>query len=250
MTVRWSTCVHSRWRALQAVCRTCSTPDLRGIAASSSWPCAGGLTPATRRPTTAWHPHGGEPSLVALTKAREKRSAEFGGRPPSRRSLAERTGAGARWQAMQSRSNDDSRSKTMPTALGERCSERCSASTGEANGIGCLSTSARSGASSRAQERCICSLPCSVTPGESSFVRRRVAPRRAARGPRRSASPTGVAACRPFRARTNGKTESGVGDVKKNVIAGLSFTSIAALIGSSPISRSLELCAAAAGGDA
>jgi transposase len=38
-----------------------------------------------------------------------------------------------------------------------------------------------------------------------------------------------VAACRPYRARTKGKTESGVGYVKKNAIAGLSFTSFAAL---------------------
>lgn len=38
-----------------------------------------------------------------------------------------------------------------------------------------------------------------------------------------------VAACRPYRARTKGKTESGVGYVKRNAIAGLSFTSFAAL---------------------
>lgn len=38
-----------------------------------------------------------------------------------------------------------------------------------------------------------------------------------------------VSACRPYRARTKGKTESGVGYVKKNAIAGLSFTSFAAL---------------------
>jgi transposase len=38
-----------------------------------------------------------------------------------------------------------------------------------------------------------------------------------------------VAACRPYRARTKGKTESGVGYVKKNAIAGPSFTSFAAL---------------------
>ena len=38
-----------------------------------------------------------------------------------------------------------------------------------------------------------------------------------------------VAACRPYRARTKGKTESGVGYVKKNAIAGLSFASFAAL---------------------
>jgi transposase len=38
-----------------------------------------------------------------------------------------------------------------------------------------------------------------------------------------------VAACRPYRARTKGKTESGVGYVKHNAIAGLSFTSFAAL---------------------
>ena len=38
-----------------------------------------------------------------------------------------------------------------------------------------------------------------------------------------------VAACRPYRARTKGKTESGVGYVKKNAIAGLAFTSFAAL---------------------
>jgi len=39
----------------------------------------------------------------------------------------------------------------------------------------------------------------------------------------------GVAACRPYRARTKGKTESGVGYVKSNAIAGLSFASFAAL---------------------
>jgi transposase len=38
-----------------------------------------------------------------------------------------------------------------------------------------------------------------------------------------------VSACRPYRARTKGKTESGVGYVKRNAIAGLSFTSSAAL---------------------
>jgi transposase len=38
-----------------------------------------------------------------------------------------------------------------------------------------------------------------------------------------------VAACRPYRARTKGKTESGVGYVKRNAIAGISFTSFAAL---------------------
>jgi transposase len=38
-----------------------------------------------------------------------------------------------------------------------------------------------------------------------------------------------VAACRPYRARTKGKTESGVGYVKRNAIAGLSFTSFVAL---------------------
>jgi len=38
-----------------------------------------------------------------------------------------------------------------------------------------------------------------------------------------------VTACRPYRARTKGKTESGVGYVKRNAIAGLSFTSFAAL---------------------
>jgi transposase len=38
-----------------------------------------------------------------------------------------------------------------------------------------------------------------------------------------------VTACRPYRARTKGKTESGVGFVKRNAIAGLSFTSFAAL---------------------
>ena len=40
---------------------------------------------------------------------------------------------------------------------------------------------------------------------------------------------TGVAACRPYRARTKGKTESGVGYVKRNAIAGLAFTSFEAL---------------------
>lgn len=39
----------------------------------------------------------------------------------------------------------------------------------------------------------------------------------------------GVTACRPYRARTKGKTESGVGYVKRNAIAGISFTSFAAL---------------------
>ncbi len=39
----------------------------------------------------------------------------------------------------------------------------------------------------------------------------------------------GVSACRPYRARTKGKTEAGVGYVKRNAIAGLSFTSFAAL---------------------
>lgn len=39
----------------------------------------------------------------------------------------------------------------------------------------------------------------------------------------------GVSACRPYRARTKGKTESGVGYVKRNAIAGLSFVSFAAL---------------------
>ena len=38
-----------------------------------------------------------------------------------------------------------------------------------------------------------------------------------------------VSACRPYRARTKGKTESGVGYVKRNAIAGLAFTSFAAL---------------------
>jgi len=38
-----------------------------------------------------------------------------------------------------------------------------------------------------------------------------------------------VAACRPYRARTKGKTESGVGYVKRNAIAGIAFTSFAAL---------------------
>jgi transposase len=38
-----------------------------------------------------------------------------------------------------------------------------------------------------------------------------------------------VAACRPYRARTKGKTESGVGYVKRNAIAGLVFASFAAL---------------------
>jgi hypothetical protein len=38
-----------------------------------------------------------------------------------------------------------------------------------------------------------------------------------------------VSACRPYRARTKGKTESGVGYVKRNAIAGLSFTSFDAL---------------------
>jgi transposase len=38
-----------------------------------------------------------------------------------------------------------------------------------------------------------------------------------------------VSACRPYRARTKGKTESGVGYVKRNAIAGLSFASFAAL---------------------
>ncbi len=38
-----------------------------------------------------------------------------------------------------------------------------------------------------------------------------------------------VSACRPYRARTKGKTESGVGYVKRNAIAGLPFTSFAAL---------------------
>jgi transposase len=39
----------------------------------------------------------------------------------------------------------------------------------------------------------------------------------------------GVRACRPYRARTKGKTESGVGYVKKNAIARLEFASFAAL---------------------
>lgn len=38
-----------------------------------------------------------------------------------------------------------------------------------------------------------------------------------------------VAACRPYRARTKGKTESGVGYVKRNAIAGRAFDSFAAL---------------------
>ena len=38
-----------------------------------------------------------------------------------------------------------------------------------------------------------------------------------------------VSACRPYRARTKGKTESGVGYVKRNAIAGLAFASFAAL---------------------
>lgn len=38
-----------------------------------------------------------------------------------------------------------------------------------------------------------------------------------------------VTACRPYRARTKGKTESGVGYVKRNAIAGLAFDSFAAL---------------------
>jgi len=38
-----------------------------------------------------------------------------------------------------------------------------------------------------------------------------------------------VSACRPYRARTKGKTESGVGYVKRNAIASLSFASFAAL---------------------
>jgi transposase len=38
-----------------------------------------------------------------------------------------------------------------------------------------------------------------------------------------------VAACRPYRARTKGKTESGVKYVKRNAIAGLSFESFAGL---------------------
>jgi transposase len=38
-----------------------------------------------------------------------------------------------------------------------------------------------------------------------------------------------VSACRPYRARTKGKTESGVGYLKRNAIASLSFTSFVAL---------------------
>lgn len=38
-----------------------------------------------------------------------------------------------------------------------------------------------------------------------------------------------VSACRPYRARTKGKTESGVGYVKRNAIAGRSFASMAEL---------------------
>lgn len=38
-----------------------------------------------------------------------------------------------------------------------------------------------------------------------------------------------VSACRPYRARTKGKTESGVGYVKRNAIAGRSFSSLAEL---------------------
>lgn len=38
-----------------------------------------------------------------------------------------------------------------------------------------------------------------------------------------------VSACRPYRARTKGKTESGVGYVKRNGLAGLAFASFAAL---------------------
>ncbi|MCB9562545.1 MAG: IS21 family transposase [Kofleriaceae bacterium] len=38
-----------------------------------------------------------------------------------------------------------------------------------------------------------------------------------------------VSACRPYRARTKGKTESGVGYVKRNAIAGLAFASFAEL---------------------
>ena len=38
-----------------------------------------------------------------------------------------------------------------------------------------------------------------------------------------------VSACRPYRARTKGKTESGVGYVKRNAIAGLAFPTFAAL---------------------
>ena len=40
---------------------------------------------------------------------------------------------------------------------------------------------------------------------------------------------TEVSACRPYRARTKGKTESGVGYVKRNAIAGRAFASFAAL---------------------
>ncbi len=40
---------------------------------------------------------------------------------------------------------------------------------------------------------------------------------------------TEVSACRPYRARTKGKTESGVGYVKRNAIAGRTFASFAAL---------------------
>ena len=40
-----------------------------------------------------------------------------------------------------------------------------------------------------------------------------------------------VSACRPYRARTKGNTESGVGYVKRNTIAGPAFTSFAALVG-------------------
>jgi len=36
-------------------------------------------------------------------------------------------------------------------------------------------------------------------------------------------------ACRPYRARTNGKTESGVKYVKRNALAGLTFDSFTAL---------------------
>ncbi len=39
----------------------------------------------------------------------------------------------------------------------------------------------------------------------------------------------GVRACRPYRARTKGKTESGVKFVKRNAIAGIAFTSFGAL---------------------
>jgi transposase len=35
--------------------------------------------------------------------------------------------------------------------------------------------------------------------------------------------------CQPYRARTKGKTESGVGYVKRNALASLSFTSFVAL---------------------